>query len=900
MADHGTRRRARTRLGRSSRRGPWVFWCSARPAWARAGWRRSSPSVRRTPAPRSPASRAARRAPTSPSRPSRRCSPPTSSTPGSPRSSCLRRALEQRADGRPIVLLVDDAHLLDDASALLVHQLAAAGVVQVIATQRTGALAPEPIVRLVHDRLVERLELEPLGRDGTVALAELIAGEALDPTAHDRIWELTAGNPLFIREVLLSLIDGAASAPIPIDGARPQHDRAPPRPRRGPGHAARRPRAPPPGRARRPRRRRPRGARPRGLRRAAGSGRARRSRRRRHHRPSRSGGAAGQRHGRQAARGAPRPSALRRGAAGRHVAPPAARRALPPGRGAAGDRGAPSHRRRAAGVVGHRRGLRRVDRDAHRSRPGRPLLRTTTIWPSAWPAPRSTTEPRFDSGAVLADVHYELGEIEALEALLPAWEATCTDDAQRAVVGMSRTIGAYWRRGDADGRVAGARRDRRARAVGRHRGGRRPASDAPRLLRSARRGARPRAAAARPRPGPRPHPGGAGGQPVAAVVGNPAHRARGRGARARRLPRAGRAGGAHQHARHGDDARRDLPRRRRLRRARPARSTWRSRWRATTAMPAARHWSCSPRPGSTSSRAGPRRPARRWPRPTGRSRCTATRGCSAGPRPGWRWPMPSGATSRPRRRRSTRSTRSVRTRRWCSRRPPTAPAAAVAWLDNRPADARALLADGAAERRSVGDVLGEAWCLHDLARLGRPEDAAVRLAEICAIGGDAAGRTLPAMAGHAAALASGRVDALGEASEAFAAMGAWLLGGRGRLLRRGRRPQRRRPEGRGAVDPRRRRAPRPVRVGAQPGAHHHGRAGRPHPSRARGRGAGRPGAPQPRDRRAPVRRQAHGREPPRSHLRQVRHRQPSRARPPPRRRPRSHRRLSPIYRVARR
>ncbi len=41
-------------------------------------------------------------------------------------------------DGAPLVLLVDDAHLLDDLSALIVHQLVIQDVARVIATIRTG------------------------------------------------------------------------------------------------------------------------------------------------------------------------------------------------------------------------------------------------------------------------------------------------------------------------------------------------------------------------------------------------------------------------------------------------------------------------------------------------------------------------------------------------------------------------------------------------------------------------------------------------------------------------------------------------------------------------------------------------------------------------------------------
>src|SRR5437764_15035223 len=57
------------------------------------------------------------------------------------RADLLRRsaaALVERAGTRRLVLLVDDAHLLDDASATLVHQLAGMHGAFVMVTVRTG------------------------------------------------------------------------------------------------------------------------------------------------------------------------------------------------------------------------------------------------------------------------------------------------------------------------------------------------------------------------------------------------------------------------------------------------------------------------------------------------------------------------------------------------------------------------------------------------------------------------------------------------------------------------------------------------------------------------------------------------------------------------------------------
>jgi DNA-binding NarL/FixJ family response regulator len=133
---------------------------------------------------------------------------------GLPALLSFRRALAEAADGRRVVLVVDDAHLLDEASATLVHQLAVAGEAKVVATQRSGTIAPDVVERLWWDGLVRRVEIAPLPRSAAEELAGSIAGHRLDPAAAERLWTLTEGNPLFVRELLLAEKDGAAAEPV--------------------------------------------------------------------------------------------------------------------------------------------------------------------------------------------------------------------------------------------------------------------------------------------------------------------------------------------------------------------------------------------------------------------------------------------------------------------------------------------------------------------------------------------------------------------------------------------------------------------------------------------------------------------------------------------------------------
>jgi hypothetical protein len=63
-------------------------------------------------------------------------------------------AIAGHGDGEaPVVLVVDDAHLLDHGSAALVHQLVVARACAVVATVRTPDVPPDPIVSLWKDGL---------------------------------------------------------------------------------------------------------------------------------------------------------------------------------------------------------------------------------------------------------------------------------------------------------------------------------------------------------------------------------------------------------------------------------------------------------------------------------------------------------------------------------------------------------------------------------------------------------------------------------------------------------------------------------------------------------------------------------------------------------------------------
>lgn len=116
-----------------------------------------------------------------------------------------RNVIETLTDGvQPdhLVVYVDDAHLLDDLSALVLHQLVHSRAAAVVITIRTGEAAPAAVTALWKDGLLRRFELEPLSRNEIDTLVTANLGAAPDQHCADRLWRLTAGNVLFLRQLV--------------------------------------------------------------------------------------------------------------------------------------------------------------------------------------------------------------------------------------------------------------------------------------------------------------------------------------------------------------------------------------------------------------------------------------------------------------------------------------------------------------------------------------------------------------------------------------------------------------------------------------------------------------------------------------------------------------------------
>src|SRR6266581_4178105 len=128
--------------------------------------------------------------------------------------SRMTAVLLERAGGRQTLVLVDDAHLLDELSAAFVHHLAISGAAAVLLTVRTGQQPPSAVVSLYKDGPVPRLELQPLGQAEFGELASAALGADIEPDTLHHLWSDAAGNVLFLRELVADAVDAGTLAQV--------------------------------------------------------------------------------------------------------------------------------------------------------------------------------------------------------------------------------------------------------------------------------------------------------------------------------------------------------------------------------------------------------------------------------------------------------------------------------------------------------------------------------------------------------------------------------------------------------------------------------------------------------------------------------------------------------------
>jgi hypothetical protein len=116
-------------------------------------------------------------------------------------------AMATRADAAPDlrpVVAIDDAHLLDDASAALVLRVAAENRAFLILTARAHEPMPDAVTALWMTGLAQRMEVPPLADDDIDALLTAELGAPMDAVSRSMVLRACEGSPLLLRELLIA------------------------------------------------------------------------------------------------------------------------------------------------------------------------------------------------------------------------------------------------------------------------------------------------------------------------------------------------------------------------------------------------------------------------------------------------------------------------------------------------------------------------------------------------------------------------------------------------------------------------------------------------------------------------------------------------------------------------
>ena len=118
----------------------------------------------------------------------------------------VTRSLREVSGPGPAVILIDDLHLVDSTSAALLAQLVDTGLMFLVGTVRTGEQMPPALATLWQRARVRRIDLGDLSREAVDTLLPAVLAGPVSPRTSGRVWNVSGGNALFVRELVVAAL----------------------------------------------------------------------------------------------------------------------------------------------------------------------------------------------------------------------------------------------------------------------------------------------------------------------------------------------------------------------------------------------------------------------------------------------------------------------------------------------------------------------------------------------------------------------------------------------------------------------------------------------------------------------------------------------------------------------
>ncbi len=130
--------------------------------------------------------------------------------------SALTNLLRERAEGKPVYLVIENAAELDELAAMTVAQLARNGTAQLVLTCTDPQRLCGEITRLCGDGFLHRIDLKALTFHESHAWLEAGLGAQVSPSGAHALWTASGGNPHYLKMLAAEL--GESGSLLKSDG----------------------------------------------------------------------------------------------------------------------------------------------------------------------------------------------------------------------------------------------------------------------------------------------------------------------------------------------------------------------------------------------------------------------------------------------------------------------------------------------------------------------------------------------------------------------------------------------------------------------------------------------------------------------------------------------------------
>jgi len=129
------------------------------------------------------------------------------------RTAMAYAVLRARAQGRRLVVRVEDAHHLDETSRRVLVGLARTGEIGLVATLRPGAASRAPWASLWKDGAAERVDVARFTRREVGELLQEALGDEVASDVALVLWRRSGGSPVLVRELARVVVEARAADP---------------------------------------------------------------------------------------------------------------------------------------------------------------------------------------------------------------------------------------------------------------------------------------------------------------------------------------------------------------------------------------------------------------------------------------------------------------------------------------------------------------------------------------------------------------------------------------------------------------------------------------------------------------------------------------------------------------